>query len=111
MIYVSSVSRGVSGIVGAAVYVGRASSLSAAAAKLGPLVNCAFLGNPFWMANESERNSVCEKYDEIFPHLMAAHKEKMERFKLWVQDKNVTLVCFCAPKRCHADTIKRWLEA
>lgn len=46
---------------------------------------------------EIETNLKFRRYaDEILNALKAYHK--------------VALYCWCAPKRCHAETIKRWLE-
>lgn len=111
MIYVSSVNRGRVAIKGVAVYVGRASSLPMAAKELGPMVDCSFLGNPHWMADESQRNKVCDLYEQGFTTIVTSKAAIMERFKLWCYGMDVTLICWCAPKRCHADTIKHWLEA
>jgi len=108
MIYVSSVQQG--NIRGVAVYVGRTSSLKRASGRLGPLVDCSFLGNPHWMKDESQRDHVCDLYERDFPSILKANQDVMNRMKEWVKGKDITLVCFCAPKRCHALTIKEWLE-
>lgn len=58
-------------------------------------------GNPFWMRSENERDTVCEKYEawiKTKPELIAAAKNEL---------KGKDLVCFCAPRRCHADTLLR----
>lgn len=53
-------------------------------------------GNPFIMKNETERDLVCDRFEkEILPNLdVSALKGK-------------DLVCYCAPKRCHCDSILR----
>lgn len=56
-------------------------------------------GNPFTMKSECERDLVCEKFEAYIlrnPKLMSAAKRKL-RYK--------HLICFCAPKRCHADVL------
>ena len=75
------------------------------------------LGNPYEMEDQSikERNRVCNLYtlwlhDKIaeedpsvlrmFQNLDEAHKYSGE----------LTLLCWCAPLRCHCETIKRYLE-
>ena len=66
-----------------AVYVGRPSKF----------------GNPFFMANESKRDEVCDKFEAYVlsnPELIAAVKAELH-------GKN--LVCWCSPARCHADTL------
>lgn len=55
-------------------------------------------GNPFVMRDfgDSERNRVCNRFEaETLPTLDLAP----------LRGKN--LVCFCAPKRCHADALLR----
>lgn len=66
-----------------AVYVGRPSKF----------------GNPFFMANESKRDEVCDKFEAWIlskPELIAACKHEL---------RGKDLVCWCAPLRCHADTL------
>lgn len=70
------------GIPAGAVYVGRGSPY----------------GNPFVMADfgDAERNRVCDQFEqETLPTL--------DLTPLRGKD----LVCFCAPKRCHADALLR----
>lgn len=71
------------------------------------------LGNPFYMGHEINRNSVCEKYAEWFYH--ATHNQAFyillsEMIKTYKQYGKLRLFCWCAPKRCHAETIKKYLE-
>lgn len=70
------------GVPFGAVYVGRGSPY----------------GNPFKMTNSSdaERNRVCDRFEqEVLPTLdVSALRGK-------------DLVCYCAPKRCHADAVLR----
>ena len=71
------------------------------------------IGNPFYMASEEQRNEVCDKYEDYFNKQI----EVNEKFKTYAYKilnalqtyKKVTLYCWCAPKRCHAETIKNWL--
>lgn len=58
-------------------------------------------GNPFPMDGEAERNMVCDRYEawiKTQPELLKAVRERL-------RGKN--LVCWCAPKRCHADILLR----
>ena len=58
-------------------------------------------GNPFQMAGEDTRNAVCDAFEERCnndPQFIAMVKREL-------RGKN--LVCFCAPKRCHGDTLLR----
>ena len=73
------------------------------------------LGNPFPMNSEKDRDMVCDKYEEYFnqkvrverdARMIAQLKEILRQAKIG----DVNLGCFCAPKRCHCDTIKRFIE-
>ena len=73
-----------------------------------------FFGNGFKMKDESERDKVCEQYkkwfyDELFDSTMQAElfflKDILEKYG------KLNLFCWCAPKRCHAETIKEYLES
>lgn len=74
------------------------------------------LGNPFVMRSEQDRDMVCDKYtewlrkqiDEQNPDVLGALRA------LWVKAKaegTVVLGCYCAPKRCHGDAIKAFLDS
>ncbi len=53
-------------------------------------------GNPFQMFDASQRDAVCDRFEqEILPTLDVAPLRGKD------------LVCFCAPKRCHADALLR----
>ena len=73
------------------------------------------LGNPFVMVNEKMRDEVCDNYDVFF-------KERVKRgggtdfmhalrslYRIWLEE-DIALGCWCAPKRCHCETIKAFLE-
>jgi hypothetical protein len=57
-------------------------------------------GNPFVMFAEHQRDTVCDKFEEVtLPNLdVRALRGK-------------DLVCWCAPKRCHADALLRKANA
>ena len=68
------------------------------------------LGNPFPMKSEKDRDEVCEKYrvwlwgeikkkDLVFDELNKLAGEFKEKGEL-------VLICWCAPKRCHAEVIR-----
>ena len=75
------------------------------------------VGNPFTMHSESERNSVCDKYEEHFLNTMTNgvfHDSKFVKYiesiiKHHKQHGKVTLACWCSPKRCHCETIRTWV--
>ena len=57
-------------------------------------------GNPFRIGPDGTRNEVCDKYTawiETQPRLLARLPELRGR----------NLVCFCAPQRCHGETLRR----
>lgn len=73
------------------------------------------LGNPFFMKDESMRNEVCDKYELWFAQKIENQDPRvMEQLRsLWKHGKStgtLNLGCYCAPKRCHADTIARFLR-
>lgn len=74
------------------------------------------LGNPFFMTNESQRDEVCDKYEEWFYKMLEENVNQhflehlQEIFEAAMEGKEVALLCWCAPKRCHAETIKRFIE-
>lgn len=85
------------------------------------------LGNPFLMRNESERNSVCDEYAEYFDAIVTNNLSKLRNwgvtstereqfmtelrrlYKICKQYGRLNLYCWCAPKRCHAETIRNFL--
>lgn len=85
------------------------------------------LGNPFLMHDEHERNSVCEEYYRYFQGIVTNNwailreydvsssereefmQELRRLYKLAKQYGKLELFCWCAPKRCHAETIACFL--
>ena len=75
------------------------------------------LGNPFYMKYESQRDKVCDEYEKwLHNKLFIRNIDKSiihEMNRLWQIYKKygkLNLFCWCAPKRCHAETIKVTLE-
>lgn len=68
------------------------------------------LGNPHVMKNKSdaERNRVCDLYETGFPD--ADQKRACGQIAAAARNSPVALECFCTPKRCHLDTVKRYIE-
>ena len=72
------------------------------------------LGNPYSISANMTRDQACDAYEAHFNKvkdgdpviralltaLMRVHRDK----------GTVTLLCYCAPKRCHCDTIARYLN-
>lgn len=74
-------------------------------------------GNPFPINNATgdTRDAVCDKYEFYFDEtlkdptasLTVATQMLLETLK---SGKDINLVCFCNPRRCHGDYIKAVLE-
>lgn len=71
------------------------------------------LGNPFIMSEESERDCVCDKYEEYFQNKVKEvgdfRDEVIRLYRLVKAGRKVNLQCWCSPKRCHGDTIKKFI--
>ena len=71
------------------------------------------VGNPFWMTDESKRDEVCDKYVAYFEKEMKKGGE-FARYIHYIKELSkkfdVALGCHCAPKRCHCQTIKEFIE-
>ena len=73
------------------------------------------LGNPFPLRCEVERASVIRDYEDWLAEQLldpsSAASIEMHRLAALARKQDLCLVCFCAPKACHADIIKRTIEA
>jgi len=71
------------------------------------------VGNPYEMGPNHSRDAVCDMYREWFEDNHYKGEVKLyldmilEKMK---EHKRIRLWCWCTPERCHAETIKRWLE-
>lgn len=64
-------------------------------------------GNPFVIGVDGTRDEVCDMYEDYF----LKRVEQDVEFRASVLELvGKTVGCFCVPKRCHLETIKRWLE-
>jgi hypothetical protein len=69
------------------------------------------LGNPF-LTSRTDRNDACDKYEIWFSENIGKLRIELLRLnRIHAQYGQLTLFCWCAPRRCHAETIKRWLES
>jgi hypothetical protein len=71
------------------------------------------VGNPFIMKVEKDRDSVCDKYEIWFYESLEKPEVKNYLDKIreaYLKYGTVRLFCWCAPKRCHAETIKKYFE-
>lgn len=75
------------------------------------------LGNPYPMENQSdaERARVIELYKAWLIGMLKLGDARITHELNYIRDTartdDVDLVCFCAPKACHADYIKELVEA
>jgi hypothetical protein len=73
------------------------------------------LGNPFAMQCEAERASVIRDYEDWLAEQLLAPRSaasiEMSRLAGLARKQDICLLCFCVPKACHADIIKRTIEA
>jgi uncharacterized phage-like protein YoqJ len=72
------------------------------------------LGNPYPMNDESMRDDVCDKYDRYFERQILASEPlfiaTLNEISATSKTYNIALGCWCFPKRCHAMTIKEYIE-
>ena len=89
------------------------------------------LGNPYYMVSEDYRDKVCDQYKYLFKRILdnynscaieiygkrfsndfqISFKKELERLvDIYKRYGKIDLYCWCAPKRCHAETIKHYLE-
>ena len=72
------------------------------------------VGNPLYMRDESMRDEVCDRYKNYFYGQLESNAKFKEYLQAMLcalkQYGKLYLYCWCAPKRCHAETIKKWLE-
>ena len=77
------------------------------------------LGNPFPMSDDMDREECIEKYRDWIRVMLdlndkAVLNELSRLATILYKEKELTLLCWCAPKRCHAEVIKEvlidWLK-
>lgn len=72
------------------------------------------LGNPFYLAdanNDKQRKAVIDSFRAWFiKHKEDLKvKEELDRIRLLHEKGDVTLICWCSPKPCHAEVIRDFL--
>ena len=74
------------------------------------------LGNIFYMSNEAQRDTVCNQYQKWFDTSVLVDKQVFSYTELirlqsiYNKYGKLNLFCWCTPKRCHGETIKKWLK-
>jgi hypothetical protein len=62
-------------------------------------------GNPFVMETEKDRDKVCDLFEQYAKWRLTVEPE-------WLKPlRGKDLACWCAPKRCHAETLLRLANA
>ena len=74
------------------------------------------VGNPFPMKKEAQRDIVCDAYEEHFARMVKLGNHEFVGYlttmsKALAIHGKVRLFCWCAPKRCHGEMIKQYLES
>lgn len=71
-------------------------------------------GNPYPLRSEKYRDKVCDKYDKWFTTRMLHMTQIQKALQIMLMQyhafNQLRLFCWCTPKRCHGETIKKWLE-
>jgi len=75
------------------------------------------LGNPF-KVKEFGQAGACAAYEQWFSKIIKAgpitnpsvFAELDKLYNIYIKNGELTLLCWCAPKRCHSETIRNWLE-
>jgi hypothetical protein len=74
------------------------------------------LGNPTKMHSDYVRNLVCDEYEKYFYSMVknsntdSAFKDALSALaEIYKEYGKLALFCWCAPKRCHAETIREYL--
>lgn len=70
------------------------------------------LGNPFVMKGEINRDKVCDEYETYFDanQNLKFKKELNRLVEIYKEHGTLELFCWCAPKRCHAETIAKKIK-
>jgi hypothetical protein len=72
------------------------------------------LGNPFRLEREADREQVCGRYEMwLEAKLTWDSPQRAEIYRLrdiHQRGETIVLLCWCAPKLCHGDIIKRIVE-
>jgi len=71
------------------------------------------LGNPFIVGRNGSLDEVMRKYEEYLLAALRSSKRiaaAFEKIKEAAREGDVNLICWCAPKRCHGNIIKRIVE-
>lgn len=71
------------------------------------------LGNPYKIENENDRVIVCKLYEEYFNKQIKNNTKfynEVNRIYQLSTKHSINLQCYCYPKLCHGDTIKKYID-
>ncbi len=76
------------------------------------------LGNPFKLSKNAsiyQRGIVCDRYEDYIEGLIVERNERIimeldRLYRIYKECNMLKLYCWCTPKRCHAEIIKRIIE-
>jgi hypothetical protein len=73
------------------------------------------LGNPLPLSETVSRDFSCDQYEVWFAKQIEDNNEivinELKRLhKIGMKQGILRLGCYCSPKRCHGDTIKKYLD-
>ena len=68
------------------------------------------------MVMKNLRDEVCDRYEEYFNNALDCNDEKIttelaRAVTKTIEQGYIKLGCYCAPKRCHGDTIAAFLNS
>lgn len=81
-------------------YVGR---------NMGQWCPASILGNPYYTSDDSKREEAVAQYEvwlrDQWREAGSVKEELIRLAKLYKEKGELTLICWCVPKRCHAEII------
>lgn len=101
------------------IYIGNLHKGQEATLRHGVVVRCdrghSVLCNPFRVTSEDKRNESCDRFQAYFDRKVqvktdASFMNSLRQIYQLALQQDVTLACWCYPKRCHTQTIKAFLE-
>jgi hypothetical protein len=70
-------------------------------------------GNPYEIGKDGTRLEVIEKYEVYFVNRLemdAIFRKEFDKLVEIAHNNDLILACWCYPKRCHAEVIKKYIE-
>lgn len=101
------------------IYIGNLHKGHEATLRHGVVVRCdrghSVLCNPFRVTSENKRDESCDRFQAYLDKKVrektdAAFMNELRRIYQLALRQDVTLACWCYPKRCHTQTIQTFLE-